>query len=416
MGQSLGGYQLIEAIGSGAMATVYKAFQPTLERWVAVKVLHYRESQSLARFRREARAIALLRHRNILMVYEYGEERDWPFIVMEYVPGGALNDLLSQNSGEWQRRAQLLIPVADALRYAHEQGVIHRDVKPSNILLPQPDWPLLADFGLAKLSGGGEQLHEPVTRSGTSLGTPAYVAPEQARGIAADQRSDMYSLGVILYETVTGRLPFLYSNPNKMLLAHISEPVQPPSHLNPACPPPLERVILKTLDKVPGNRYKDMGQFIEALQEALTAAPLGSVLGTVVIAPPGSNPLETTHFEDPVAPPAAAPPAAPRARILITERNATVNVPPRPEVILGRTHRQTVADVDLGPHGAAEMGVSRHHARLIQRDGRWLLDDLGSLNGTFVNDTRVQPGQPVPLNNGDFIRCSHLAMVFLIVG
>ncbi len=415
VGQTLGGYQLTEAIGSGAMATVYKAYQPTLERWVAVKVLQYRETRSLARFRREAKAIALLRHRNILIVYEYGEERSWPFIVMEYVPGGSLFDRLSQQTDEWQRGVQLLVPVADALRYAHEQGVVHRDVKPSNILLPQPDWPLLADFGLAKLSGG-EQLQEAVTRSGTSLGTPAYVAPEQARGIAADHRSDMYSLGVILYEVVAGRLPFVYSNPNKMLLAHISEAVPPPSQLNPACPPPLERVILKALEKVPGNRYSNMGQFIEALQAAIapTLQDTAAVLGTVVVSPANTSPLETYHFADPVA--AVAPSAvAPRARLLITDRNVTVDVPPRPEVILGRTHRNTVADVDLGPHGAADTGVSRHHARLLQQDGQWHLDDLGSLNGTFVNDARLRQGQPVPLKNGDLIRCSHMSLVFLIV-
>lgn len=415
VGQVLGGYQLMEVVGSGAMATVYKAYQPTLERWVAIKVLHYRESQALARFRREAKAIALLRHRNILIVYEYGEERNWPFIVMEYVPGGALSEQLSGSPKAWTYAVNLLIPVAEALLYAHNQGIVHRDVKPSNILLPQPDWPLLADFGLAKLSNNVNP-QDVVTRTGASLGTPAYVAPEQARGLTADHRADIYSLGVILYEMVAGRLPFVYSNPNKMLLAHISEPVPPPRQFNPACPEKLEQIILNSLQKVPGNRYADMGQLIADLQTVKAVAP-HERNQTMAFTPVSEDPLETHDFaQQATSPPPAVSKAAPAARILVAEKNASLNVPPKNKVIIGRTHRNKVADIDLGPYGAAQTGVSRHHAQLSQHNGQWRIDDLSSLNGTFVNDTRVQPGSPISLKNGDVIRCSHMSMVFLIVG
>src|SRR5688572_17666023 len=131
LGQILGGYKLVELIGSGAMATVFKAHQLILDRWVALKILHYKDNQALLRFQREARAIALLRHRNILIVYEYGEE-GWPYLAMEYVEGGALSAYLAKNKVDWARAVNLLIPVAEALHYAHQQGIIHRDVKPSN--------------------------------------------------------------------------------------------------------------------------------------------------------------------------------------------------------------------------------------------------------------------------------------------
>jgi serine/threonine protein kinase len=414
LGRTLGGYELVEEVGSGAMATVYKAYQPTLERWVALKVLHYRDDLAIKRFRREARAVALLRHRNILMVYEYGEQDHWPYIVMEYVSGGALSDQLPVKPPDWQQAVRLLTPIAEALQYAHQQGIIHRDVKPSNILMPQPDWPLLADFGLAKLTSAGPKsaAEESFTSSGVSLGTPAYVAPEQARGINIDHRADLYSFGVILFELVTGRLPFEYVNPNRMLLAHISDTPPRPRHLNSDCPGILETIILTALNKVPDQRYQDMGQVIDALRGLLdtNTAPMRSP--TPRPAPPApeiptaAEVMETLNV--------SAPQPIKPARLLITGKNVTLDVPVRETLVIGRTHRDIIADVDLGPFGAAETGVSRRHARLFWRGDQWLIDDLGSLNGTFVNQARIKAGHPTPLKNGDVIRCSHLSMVFLV--
>ncbi len=441
VGQTLGGYELVEAIGVGAMATVFKAFQPNLERWVAVKVLHYKEQSALARFEREAKAIALLRHRNILIVYEYGDEKNWPYIVMEYVQGGTLSGYMASCSMNWVEVVNLIIPVAEALSYAHRQGIVHRDVKPSNILLPQPDWPLLADFGLAKLPSAQKSL----TLSGTSMGTPAYVAPEQARGAPIDARSDMYSMGVLLFEMVTGRLPFDYANPNKIMLAHISEPVPHPTHLNSGCPLDFEQIIMTMMQKSPNDRYKDMGEVITALRNVMASSRAKPVYQPPQPAPAVRTGLETMEFSNdqgednnevpqtsPLPPPspprpAAEPPATVfpssipsphaqlEARILLTDKNITLRIPEKDNIIVGRTHRNTLADVDLGPYGAAKVGISRRHARLTRQGNRWLIEDLESLNGTFVNEVEVKPGNPVPLKNGDVVRCSHMNFVFLIL-
>lgn len=433
IGQVLGGYKLVEVIGSGSVATVFKAYQPTLERWVAIKVLHYKDSNTILRFEREAIAIAQLRHRNILIVYDHGEEGDWPYIIMEYVPGGTLKDVVSGQPMSWSKAVNLMSPVADALSYAHSQGIIHRDVKPSNILLPQPDWPLLADFGLVKLVGAMQQI----TGTGVSLGTPAYIAPEQARSSDVDHRSDLYSFGVILFQLVTGRLPFDYAHPNKMLLAHISEPVPNPRRFNAECPVALESIILTCLQKNPDDRYVNMNEVITALyaiagdEAGIPPPPVSeqpaparlpkqrqeTVLfrpKTTEEAPKSSASIEDTAPSLPKPSPPVQPEPIPETKIFIDAGNITVDVPRKDSVIIGRTHKTAVADVNLAPYGAAQVGVSRHHARLIWQEGQWLIDDMGSLNGTFVNEVQVTPGQPVLLKDGDTIRCSHMSFVFLI--
>lgn len=429
VGQTLGAYELIEAIGSGAMATVFKAYQPALERWVAVKVLHYREEGALARFQREAKAIALLRHRNILIVYEYGEERNWPYIVMEYVQGGTLSNYIANQAMDWTSAVNITIPVAEALAYAHRQGIIHRDVKPSNILLPQPDWPLLADFGLVKLPSA----EDAVTRTGTSMGTPAYVAPEQARGLPIDFRADMYSLGVLLFEMIAGRLPFDYSNPNKVLLAHISEAVPSAQRYAPDCPPALDRLIIRMMQKLPDDRFQDMDEIIRQMRDIMASSrerptfyvPTGSgtqpldpaSLDTLDLKNRSSQPASQDSSKQPSPAPDGAKPPPERnleAKILLTDKGITLPVPDRDMSIIGRTHRNTRADIDLGPYGAAKVGISRHHARLTREGSQWFIDDLGSLNGTFVNDVQVKAGHPTSLKNGDVVRCSHMSFVFLV--
>jgi serine/threonine protein kinase len=389
VGQTLGQYQLKEKIGAGGLAVVYKAYQPALERWAAVKVLHYQDRETLIRFQREAQAIAGLRHRNIVIVYEYGQKDNWPYIAMEYIEGGTLNERLLGEPADWVKVTNLSMALADALDYAHRQGLVHRDVKPSNVLMAQDDWPLLADFGLVKLPDTEFVL----TGTGVRMGTPAYLAPEQARGVNVTFHSDMYSLGVLMFEMVTGRLPFNYANPNKVMLAHISEPPPHPRQFNPDCPAGLEDVILTALQKSPQDRYGDMRAMVKAMEDVLS-----------------SSKERPTFYKS--SPPAAAVPSL-EARLFLVEQRVNLPLPDKENIIIGRTYRSIIADIDLGPYGATEAGVSRQHARLTRTSEAWVIDDLNSLNGTFVNEVRVSPGQTVSLKNGDLIRCSHLSLLFL---
>ncbi|MBK9709994.1 MAG: protein kinase [Kouleothrix sp.] len=260
---SLGQYQLIEAVGHGGMATVYKAYQPSLDRHVAVKVLlSNRDPQFAARFKREARAIAALQHHNILPIYDYGEQNGVLYFVTQYVENGvSLHDLLGKPVPPGQA-LRLIGHVLAALDYAHSRGVVHRDIKPANILMPSPNWALLADFGIAKLMNDSQHL----TMTGFIIGTAAYMAPEQAAGRTIDARTDLYSLGVVMYEMLTGRVPFESDTPMAVLTKHVYEPPPPPRSLNPNLPTEIEAVLLRVLAKDPGQRYQsaaDMAADIE---------------------------------------------------------------------------------------------------------------------------------------------------------
>ena len=439
VGKTLGGYRLDRLIGEGGMASVYKGYQESLKRWVAVKVLYYQEGTSLARFQLEAKAIASLRHRNILIIYEYGEEEGLPYIAMEYIEGGTLEERLNGSPLGWRQVVNLSIPIAEALHYAHNHNIIHRDVKPSNILMPQEDWPLLADFGLVKRSDSEQSL----TKTGTFLGTPNYIAPEQARDLVLDCRADLYSLGVVMFEMITGRLPFDYEIPNKILLAHVTEMPPSPRDFNPNCPVELEQVILKTLEKDRDDRYPDMQGLIDALEQILANPPavadepalpdssqeksaglFGSfkkLFGSKPKRPhEGQGDSTTSNPELALAGDenmgtlqlGRADAARPTARIVLKDKSAIIDLPNKNTLVLGRTHGNTVVDIDLDPYQASKYGVSRRHARLVSRSNRWLLEDLHSLNGTFVNGVEVKHGQPVELNHKDSIRLSHMVFTF----
>ncbi len=403
--RTLGGYDLTQELGKGGMATVYKAYQPKLERWVAVKVLEPAyitdDSDVLARFRREAKAIAALRHPNILTVYDYGEEEGLAYIVMEFVERGTLKDRLKGEPFEPQRAVGLAIGVGRALAFAHEQGIIHRDVKPANILLPRENWPLLADFGLVKL----QQARRALTQAGMILGTPDYTSPEQALGETADHRADIYALGVVLYEMVTGQLPFKTEKAFDVLLMHINEPPPKPHELVPGITEIVEDIILKALAKAPAERFPDMQDMVTSLEAAWDTFQL-----PVHMAPPQAD--DTIHHAtvqiDSVQSVLEGP------RFVVAATGSLLLIPQKDDVLIGRAdpRGKVVPDIDLALYGGGTAGVSRQHARLLREGDNWVIEDLHSTNGTFVNDERVSPSKPIPLNDGDSVRCGQLVLTF----
>ncbi len=267
IGQKLGQYQIVEQIGQGGMATVYKAYQPGLDRFVAVKVLpaqHALTPGFKERFIQEARAVAQLSHPNILPIYDVGIEGDLSYFAMKYVAGPTLRERLGQPL-DLPTMSRYIDQIAGALDHAHVHNLVHRDVKPSNILI-EGDWLLLADFGLAKIVTGSAAL----TGSGIIIGTPAYLSPEQAEGKPADLRADIYSLGVVLYEMALGQVPYDADTPIGILFKHIYEPLPRPRRLRPDLPAGVEQIILKALAKNPAHRFNHAGELAEALHAQLT--------------------------------------------------------------------------------------------------------------------------------------------------
>lgn len=271
-GKQFGPYQIVSPVGEGGMAAVYKAYQPSMERYVAVKVLprHLADSEEfVARFKGEAHMLAQLQHPHILQVFDYGQAEGYSYIVMPLVQSGTLADLLKTRSMSLPEIRRVINQVGDALGYAHARGMIHRDVKPGNVLLDERGNCLLTDFGLARMIGSAAGR----TNAGAIMGTPAYMAPEQGSAEEVDGRSDIYSLGIILYETVTGRVPYSANNQILVIMKHINEPLPLPRLFVPDISDKLERVILKVLAKNPAERYQTAEEFVQAIQQAIPIDP-----------------------------------------------------------------------------------------------------------------------------------------------
>ena len=281
IGRNLGKYRIVARLGQGGMAEVYKAYQPGLDRHVAIKVLHSHLAQDqefVSRFEREARSVSRLRHQHILQVFDFDSVNNQHYMVMELVNGPNLRDEFA-----YRRRAgklyslpeigRLLLALCQGTAYAHQQGMIHRDIKPSNLMFTADGQLLIVDFGIARILGNTQY-----TITGALIGSPAYMSPEQGQSGVADARSDIYSIGVVLYELTTGRPPYESDTPMATVLMHITETLPLPSTIQPDIPPAIESVILKALSKKPDERFQTPLEMVTAIRKAFQLSPDDTLL------------------------------------------------------------------------------------------------------------------------------------------
>jgi serine/threonine-protein kinase len=290
--QTLGKYTLGELLGQGGMGAVYRSHHPLLNRPVALKVMLASvaaDPQAHQRFLREAQVVAVLSHPHIVNIFDVDVQDGQPYIVMDYAPGGSLAARLRGGPLGLDETLRLAIPLADALAYAHSQGLIHRDLKPANVLLRLDGSPVLADFGLARPISVDSAAQ--ITATGALMGTLAYMAPEQFSGRLADARADIYAFGVLLYEMLTGRVPF-EGDSAQIMYGHLQQPPPPPRQLNPALPDAVEQLILRMLEKNPDMRLQSAAELAAELRTLQSA---GAAIGPTVS-------LAAQHARQPEAP------------------------------------------------------------------------------------------------------------------
>ncbi len=291
VGKTLGRYRIVARLGRGGMAEVYKAYQPGLDRYVGIKVLHSHlvdDADFIGRFEREALAIGKLRHPAIVQALDFDREEDLYFMAMEYIDGPTLKEEMKARRAAnqpftYEEISRIFTALCSAIDYAHARGMVHRDIKPANVMINQEGQIVLTDFGIARIVGATQ-----FTQTGALAGTPAYMSPEQGQGERGDERSDIYSLGVMLYEMVTGTVPYDADTPFAVIMQHISEPLPMPRKINPDIPEPVEKVILKAMSKNPADRYQTAGAMAKDLRSAVGLAPDDTLHSTPLktVAPP----------------------------------------------------------------------------------------------------------------------------------
>lgn len=263
--KKIGRYEIRGELGRGGMATVYLAYDPVLEREVALKVLptyFAHEPEFSARFAREAKTVAALEHNAIVSMYDYGEDGEWPYFVMQLMKGGSLKEKIEQGPLSMAEAAKILKRIGSALDRAHSRNLIHRDLKPGNILFNEDGDAYLTDFGIVKIVEGSDNY----TQTGNTLGTPAYMSPEQARGVEEiDGRSDIYALGVILYEMLTGDVPYKSDTTLGQAMMHVMDPLPEILSVNPDLPPVIDEIIKKAMAKEKENRYATTGELAKTV-------------------------------------------------------------------------------------------------------------------------------------------------------
>jgi eukaryotic-like serine/threonine-protein kinase len=398
-GQLIAHYRLEALLGEGGMGTVYRAYDLNLDRTVAIKLMHAhfaRQPEFRARLTQEARAAAQLDHPSIVRIIDFGESEAGLYIAMEYLGGGSLRAHLQRLQTQQkflplEQSFQIGLQMADALDYAHKRGFIHRDVKPGNIILKrlnrpeesgeQPFRAVLTDFGLVKLLEG-----EGLTLSGVTLGTPGYMSPEQVEGQKLDGRSDLYSLGVVLYELVTNHLPFNFRSLSEAVASHMrGDSAPPPSQFRPDLPPMVDAVLGRALARSLPERFGTGAEMADAMRSALYSLEDS----------PTRILQRNSNSDDLVV---AVDEAPPGYHLLINseEQQTIVAALTRPVIYLGRgAENDVVLPAD---------GVSRQHARLQGTEAGWEIVDLGGINGTELEGRRLPANQPTALLPGHQIR------------
>jgi len=313
-----GRYRIEEPLGQGGMSAVYRATDPNLRRTVAIKLIHSHlasDPEFVRRFEEEAAAVARLRHPNIIQVFDFNHDGNTYYMVLEYLPGQTLLEKLERANQQGQllslaETRDIMIPLCEAVSYAHQQGMIHRDLKPANVMINPQGQPVLMDFGIAKIVGG-----ESMTATGGVIGTVAYLSPEQIRGVRPDHRADLYALGIILYQMITGRLPFQGENTAATMMQHLNNPVPDARQFNRNTPPVLVNIIQKALAKDVSQRYQSAEEMVFALRQIGMDAAATNIRSAPTVPattmPPtgmtGSTRQPTGSTSYPTMPPATGP-------------------------------------------------------------------------------------------------------------
>gem|GEM_PF-407783 len=402
IGRTLGRYEITALIGRGGMATVYRATHPGLRQTVAVKVLHAHladDPDLLVRFEREAQAVAALRHPNIVRVIDFDHIDEQYFMVMEYVEGRTLAARLGEIAGEGRRMpaAEVLRtfePLCAAVDYAHGEGMVHRDVKPANVLLTARGEPVLTDYGIARIVGVAQH-----TATGTVMGSAHYMSPEQAQGLAADGRSDLYALGVMLFEALAGRVPYEADSLPAVLFKHLTAPVPAVCLLNPALLPPIDDLMRTALAKDPDGRFQTGQALAAALREGLGPLAAESEAAAATATAPERPPNDAAAIEAVASPP--APPldatrveAPPATDTVITPRRsaAASNMEPRPGAPLPSPATASLAPSPGPPFAATSARLIATFnpttgwsgKRITYEHGRFTLEGHGPISAADV--------------------------------